>query len=344
MAHEPFGPLLPPRFLGDLLRLEDPAQRQFAQRLAPALEKIDPALAPRALVHPHQEEIAQGSASFPTLLEALRSAPDDVARVAALDALDRILMRAPASRELVDALEKLLGQAQSTEVATTCARALARTGDEGFLRQQVAFLGSESLVEVRLAARLLGIGRYRPALPVLLSLLRPDRAAALDAVVEALGELGDEGALPALHAMLERFVQPLAVIAALGKIGARASVLRLLPVVVEGPEDARRAAAEALARVAAATGGTLGDPALQRTVKETLTKVVDRDPNLAVRFFALLAAARLGARFEPNHLLAALGGGLADEEVKALGALLPRATPGPGKPPPPSKPKRGRGV
>lgn len=333
------GPAVPSRFVADLLGVTDPEQARLAARLIPALERISPDLVPRAVDHPFIEAIEEGIGAFPDLLAAYDQAKDDDDRVVVLDAIARIIDRHYATLEVVDALERILASAKSSAVVTTAGRCLALAGDEGFIAQQRQFLISPSLVDVRVAARLLGYAEDEGSVPLLLTLLRPDRAVVLDAVVWALGQIGDERAVPGLHAMLERFVQTDAVLEALGKIASRSSVMRILPLVLEGVQGQREAAAAALARIVHEHDGSLGDPALGRSVREALEKVVARDPSTLVRFFALLGFARLGGHMEPNRVLAALGGELSKEELEGISGFLAKGAPGDKK----AKPRKGRG-
>ncbi len=325
---DPHGPAVPGRFVADVFGLRNPEQAKLAARLAPALERISPSLAPRAKEHPYLEEIERGIVSFPQFIKGFETSKNEAEKVALVDAIAEVIQSEHATLEAVRFLRRVLATSKSEAMATVTARALALARDPDFLEQQRNFLASTNMVDVRLAAFLLGYGKYQPAVPVLLDNLRFDRAAALDAVIWALGEIGDDAAVPQLHAFLERFIAAKEVVRALGRIGARTSVMRVLPLLLEGTEDQRKVAAEALAGIAHRQNGGLGDPALIRSVREVLEKVAERDPSLEVRFWAMVTFGLLGGHLPANRMLAALGGQLSAEEVDAMGGLLTaRATP-----------------
>lgn len=323
MAHEPLrGATVPADFMADVLGVEQADRIKLVERLVPALSEIDPELVPAAVDHPFAAQIVAGVNGFEPLLAAFRGSKRVEDRLFALDAICMILERAHATKPVVLALEKIMAGTKSPEVLSMAARALASARYEPFLEQQRQFLASERPSELRRSIRLLGYGRYRPALPALLTLLRPDQMGIMDVLVWALGEIRDPEAVTGLHTMLERFVLSEAVLDALGKIGAPVSVMRVLPVLMEGTAGQREAAARALARIADVNEGDLGDKALARTVREGLEKIVDKDPSKKVRFYALVAFAKLDGHLEPNRILAALGGGLGADELDGVGKLL----------------------
>ena len=321
------GAPIPADFVADLLGLGDAPRAALLQRLVPALARVDPELVPQALEHPYAEAITKGIGAYAGLLAEYRAQKTEDGRGAVLEAICQILEREHPTREVVEALQRIMQGTKSSALLSLAARALATAREPAFLEQQRQFLASSSPSELRRSARLLGHGRYAPAVPALLALLRPDNMAAADVAVWALGEIGDPAAVPALHAMLERFVLTEAVLDALGKIGARVSVLRILPVLLEGTASQRAAAARALARVADAQDGDLGDKALARTLREALEKVILGDPAVAVRFYALVAFAHLDGHLTPNQILTALGGGLAADELEGMGRLLDQSRP-----------------
>ncbi|MBK6683727.1 MAG: HEAT repeat domain-containing protein [Deltaproteobacteria bacterium] len=327
------GAPAPESFIGDLLGTRTPEQTDFARRLLDALKRSLPDLVPRSLEHPFQAEISQGLGGTSALLAVLDApVPHPVeAQVAALDALARIGEHHPLSKEVMSALRKSLAAAKDPQVASVAARALAVGRDPEFLAQQRAFLGSTDLAQLRISARLLGYAKDPAAAPVLLELLTLDRTAVADVVIWALGQIGDEAAVPRLHAFLERSIHPEVVIAAVGHIGARLSVMRTLPVLLDGPTPLREAAAEALARIIQKQEGRLGDRDLGRSVLEALGKVWPSDPSKKVRFWAMLGYAGLGGHLAPNEILTALGGGLTDKDLEAVGNLLSKRAPRPKK-------------
>lgn len=334
---------LPSWFVAQLLGLDDEQHRTFGQQIITALEKIDPDLAPKLLHHPLAADISKGVASYPKLLERFAQADDEEERAYTLDAIAEIASRAYATKEVIAALEKILGEAKSDRLASIAARALACGKSAPFLEHQHNVLMTKSPSELGIAARLLGYGKYEKAAPALLDRLTPDNAMAAEAIIWALGEIGHEEAVPKLHTLLTQFGLTDDVLIALGKIGSRASVVRLTPVLLEGLPDQREQAAEALARIAKKHGGTFGDPGLDQTMRAVLEKVIDGDSNRGARFHAIVAYSRLGGHLDPKRILAALGAGLSKKEIDAVGAMLTVQKPEAAskKGPPPKKGKRG---
>lgn len=323
-------------FVADVLGVEDKERARLAARLVPALQKIDPELVPGSIDHPYAEAIANGVGGLDGLFAEFRSQKSEARRVEVLEAVCLVLEAEHAMKSTVIALEKIMAGTKSPAILSMAARALATAQHPPFLEQQRQFLAAESPAERRRSIRLLGYGRYAPAVEPLLALMRPDQMALLDVLVWALGEIGDERAVPPLHALIERFVLTEAGLDALGKIGARVSVMRALPFLLEGTEGQRAAAARCLGRIADRHDGDLGDKGLARTVREALEKLVDADPSPRVRFPALVAFARLDGHLEPNRIMAALGGGLGADELDGVSKLL-----GP-KPSGKKGPRRGR--
>ncbi|MCK6550267.1 hypothetical protein L6R52_30810 [Myxococcota bacterium] len=338
------GKVVPPWYLAELFGLQSERETEFAGQLLAALEKISPDLTPRVLNHPLITEITRGPASFPSLLARLDHAIDDQDRGVVLDAIAEILTRAPATHEVVQAIERELTRAKDPVVGSIAARALATARHEPFLEHQRNILASKRPDEVRVAAKLLGYGRYQKAVPALLEILRPETFVAADAIVWALGEIGDQQAVPLLHLQLTRGILVEHTLSALGKLASRASVVRIVPFLLEGSREQREKAAEAIARIIRKNDGSLGDPGLDDTVKKTLEKVLDADASRVVRFHAILGVSLLGGRVEPARMLAALGGQLSKKDLDAVGGLLTGR--GAAKPTTPTaqgpKPKKGR--
>lgn len=330
------GPSVPSAFISDVLSLEDPEAAALAKALVPALRAIDPGLVPAVLQHRFLTEIQAGPRATSELLAIYRKASDDEqTRASVLDALAHILDRDPPDGQVVGALQKILGGTRSPRLASLAARALATAGEPGFLAQQRGFLASDQPSDVRLAAKLLGYGRDEGSVSALVALLNPDRGAVLDVVLWALGEIGSEDALPALHGLLDVFVQVELTCEALGKIAAPASIPRLLPFVTNADGGQRRAASEALARILTQQGPT-GDETLDGRLRSQLETVLERDDRLDVRFFALLGASVLGAHVSPSRILERLGGEVDPSARAAMKTLAGR------KPQPKTRGRRGR--
>lgn len=307
-----------------MLGANDDASAKFTDRVLSALEKISPELVPRLLDHPLGDAILEGTRAFPRLIALYGKARDDNERAAVVDAVAEIISREHATREVMAALSKWLGTTKSPAVTSIACRALALARDEGFLEQQRNFLASPSLGQVRVSAKLLGFGKYTRAVPELLDLLRPDNMAVSDVVIWALGEIGDAAALPKLHGMLSDFITTEDVLEAMGKIGHVTSVVRLVPILVEGTATQREHAARALARIARKNDGWLGDEDTGKTARSVLERVIDGDASKVARFHAIVAYSLLGGTLEPKRIMAALGADMSDKDLDAMSRFFAR--------------------
>jgi HEAT repeat protein len=326
------GLSIPHTIVADLLGLERPEEVSLLEKITRALEKVDPDLIPRLVDHPYADAIAAGVSAFDRLLSHFATVKGEDEQAAIADAIAEIIDREWATAPVVAWLQDVMASTKSAKVMSAAARAVALAGEEGFLEQQRRFLaGSPS--EVRISAKLLGYGRHEKAVPDLLARLGADNMAVADVVIWALGEIGSDQALPKLHAMVEKGVEIERVVAALGRIGSRASVMRVLPVLLEGTKPQREAGAKAMAEIIRKSGGSLGDKDLTRSVSDVLEKMIDRDPSPKVRFWSMLAYANLGAHLEPNRILTALGGGLSDDEAGRVKKGLEKKPPAKGKKP-----------
>lgn len=337
------GSPLPSWFVAEKLGLDDARHRDFGEQIIQALEKISPELAPKMYQHPFAKEIARGPESYAKLLDQARHGKSDEERAGAIDAIAEIAAREPVNPEIIGALQKLLGEAKSDVVASISARALASARDAAFLEHQKNLLLSENVSELRIAVKLLGFGRHEPAVAPLLDVLKVENALVAETIIWTLGEIGDEAAVPKLHALLSQFGMTEEVLEALGKIGSRASVVRITPLLLEGTEDQRELAAEALSKIARKHNGSFGDPGLDQSMRAVLEKVIDEDQSRVARFFAVVTYSLIGGHLEPKRILAALGGKLSDKELASVeSVLVPRPTQKAA--PKPNKPKGKRGV
>lgn len=332
------GPVVPSAFIAALVGADQKDEVLFTERLLAALGKISPDLLPTTIDHPLADAILEGESAFPRLLELAEADGDDPTRAAALDAIGEIVSRRYATHELVLGLERILSTARSEAVATLAAKALALSGNAGFLEMQRRFLASDEPSQLRISARLLGYGRYTPAVPLLLERLDSGDLAVADVIIWALGEIGDPSALPKLHRLLDLSVQSEPVIEALGKIGDASSAVRLLPVLLEGLGPQRELAAHALAKIARKNDGRLMDEAFDGMLKDALRGVLESDPSRLARFHALVAYSLLGGTLEPARVLTALGGRLEASELDAVSSFYARPKGGG-----PAKPGRHRG-
>ncbi|MBI2378284.1 MAG: hypothetical protein HYV07_30060 [Deltaproteobacteria bacterium] len=314
---------LPSEFISVLLGVDEPAHLRFTEQIVDALAKISPSLSLRLDPHPLADDIIRGVSAFPELLSTFRDEKTELGRAAILDAIGRIIEKHYATKEVLDALGKIISATKSSAVTSLAAKALALARDEAFLELQRNLLISDSPSQVRIAAKLCGYGRYERAVPQLLALIHTDTMAAeADAAVWALGEIGSATALPKLHRMLNDSIKSEDVLDAIGKIGGVTSVLRLLPVLMEGTTGQRQKAALALARITRKNDGSFLDADLERAVRALLERVIDKDPDLEVRFYGILGYSLLGGHLEPSRILRALGGRLSDAELGAVSGFL----------------------
>jgi HEAT repeat protein len=313
---------LPSWFVAEKLGLDDARHKDFGAQIIQALEKISPELLPKMIHHPFAKEIARGADSYTKLLDRARHGKSDEERAGAIDAIGEIASRESANEEVIGALQKILGEAKSELVASMAARALASANDAAFLEHQHNLLLSDKPTEMRIAVKLLGFGRYARAVPALLDVLKVENAVVAETIIWTLGEIGDEAAVPKLHALLTQFGMTEEVLEALGKIGSRASIVRITPLLLEGSEDQRELAAEALAKIARRNHGSFGDPGLDQSMRAVLEKVIDEDQSRVARFYAIVAYSLIGGHLEPKRILAALGGKLSDKELASVEAVL----------------------
>ena len=301
------SPAVPPELLADLLGAKKNKQIEFVGQLVEALEQVSPGLVPRLDDHPYADAIIEGPSACQTLLKLYKSEKDEIAKAAILDAITRINHQDYPTKEIVHALEQILSECKSDKLVSVAATALASARHEPFLEQQRAFLVSDSPSQVRISAKLLGYGRYEPATEALLTLLQPDNMAVADAVIWALGEIGDESALPTLHEMLTASVMSEDVLEAMGKIGNLTSVVRLIAVLLEGTVQQREKAAQAFSRIARNNGGQLEDKELQARSLVLLESLVEKDKSILVRFHCIVAHSILGGHLTSGQIMKALG-------------------------------------
>jgi len=313
------GVPLPAAFVTHVLGFSRPDEIKFSGQLLRALAKISPELVPSTVRHPFADAILEGRAAIPSLVAALEAARDEDTQAALIDALGELAAREYATRPLVEAVARALNATRSEKVTSVACRVLAVARDPAFVEQQRALLGSNSPSAQRVAARLLGYAKDEVSVPKLLELLHADALALADAVIWALGEIGAAEATPKLHRLIHAHIQVTACVEALGKLGEGTSLVRLLPLLVEGADAQREKAAWAIARILRAQDGQGFEPELQQNLDLALERAVDQDPSRVVRFHAIVALSLLGHGLEPKRILAALGGQLGPEDLDAMG-------------------------
>ncbi len=311
----------PAGLMGDILGLEDPEQIKFIEQVAKALGKISPSLLPQTLVHPLRERIMAGPTSFVELAELLEGEDDPKDQAVLLDAIARITDRWGAPEEEVLAVvRRVMSSTKDEAVTTMAAKVLATAGDEDFLRHNLNFLASEDPAAIRRSAMLMGFGRYAPAVQPLLLQLRPDNMVCADMIVWALGEIGDDEALPKLHDMIEQFELAEDVSDALGRIGALRSMEPLSHVIFEGVASQRERACGALLAIVQLRKEDLGTMSRDK-LRMTFDAVMKRETSKLAKFYAMMGLITIDEKMDRSKILRTLGAEIVKKDLDAMTAL-----------------------
>ena len=308
------------------LGLKNPTEIGLAEEIVSALGELDRALLPAAASHPHAALIAEGASSVPALCAMLE--PSDLrACYDALDALGHIFVYKPASDDAILQIRSLL-DSDETMLSVLAAKVLAIGNDRVFLHEQLSRLADEDPGVVATAARLLGLGRYQPVVPVLRALVSPDRIFESREVIWALGEIGDPAALETLDYALGSAFRTVDCLIAMGKIGQVISIPKILPMIQTGLPEQRDAAYRALAMILA--------PQENRELVQSVEDLIAGIPNLirhqlqelgdrlsgSTRFHMLLCLARLGHKLDRGEFRTYLGIELKKEEMSGVQAFF----------------------
>jgi hypothetical protein len=333
---EPLLQALPEEVWRDVFGLTKRADRDWANRIVGALQKIDRGLVPPMASHPYEALIAQGSSALPQLLSLLEQGTERE-WFDALDATAHIclaIVSGDADGAVVDdkVIARLRAQLKrhdlTPEQQALVAKTLAIARDHGVLHEQLHRLADPDPGVVAAAARLLGLGRYRPAARVLRELVSPERFYESRAVIWALGEIGDPEVLPALSRALSQSFRVVDCLIAIGKIGQVTSVGLLLPMIVAGAPEQKDAAVRALAMVLdhhRQDGAVLSElfASLVTLIESQLAS--EHALSGSTRFFMLLCLARLGHPLDEARVRRYLRLGLDDDDAGAVTrALRPR--------------------
>ena len=313
--------VLPSIFIAELLGAGGAAEVKFTDQVATALAKISPELLPQIDSHPLADTIARGAGALDELCAQLAAGDDEEQQALIIDAICAIIVKDYATETAVATLQTVMRDSESALLASNAARGLALAGEAGFLELQRGLLLSDSPSDQRIAAKLVGYGKYDRAVPQLRALLRPDHLAVLSAAVWALGEIGSDAALADLHAMLDAHVQSVAVIEALGKIGAVTSLPRLLSLLTEGDGEQSEKAAQAIAKIVRANDGRIAIDAVDNALRIALERMIDSSDKPKTVFFCIVAYGLLGGHLTPQRIIKGLGAGLAKEDVGAIAAF-----------------------
>lgn len=293
--------------------LKKKAERDFVEGLVAVLGKMDRALLPPPATHPLASLIAQGPRGIEPLLDLFdkSSAAGDTHKAAdALDALSHVLLGTQ-DRGAHARLKSALGATDEVAVAALLAKTLAIAGDDETLVEQLRRLGDDDPAVVASAARLLGFGRYRPAVPALKGLVSPERFYESRWVIWALGEIGDPAALPALEIALAHAFRVVDCLIAIGKIGQLTSLPAVTPHLVSGIAEQKDAAVRALAMI---LDNHRDDARFMGALRDQLAGLIERDLadasaplSASTRFHMLLCLARLGHKLDESRVKKYLG-------------------------------------
>jgi len=308
-----------------LFGLESQKDVAFAEEVVQALQQIDRALLPPAGTHPMGELIKQGVKAAPRLIELAKTG-DPLEMDDALDALAHILVYEPAADDVVLELRGMLEQEEDPERRGVIAKLLAMGLDEGFLTEQIKRLADDDPGVVATAARLLGFGRYAPAVKVLRELVSPDRIYESRYVIWALGETASPEAIPTLEHCLAQGFRTVDCMIALGKIGMVTSIPKLTPMIVDGVEEQRDAAYRALAMILDKNREQVARvPDLQRELSGLIQTQLG-DPQLklsgSTRFHMCLCLARLGQKLDPAGVRRILKIKIGEQEAGAMASYF----------------------
>lgn len=231
-------------------------ERARAERVLARLAELDPRFAASTADGELDDVRRRGAAALPTIMDVAEDGSrSEDERIAHLDAVFDIVSQAAVDETTLVRLGKLgSGSEPSALVRGAAARALMRTGHEGFVGAFEQALASSDPRAVAAAARAMGYARRRKAVPLLLDLLvRTNDEPVRTDVVWALGEIADASALDTLIEGLERGLPVTTTLEALGKLGDPAALPVLAKRLEEGGVETRRAAAQALHRLLAAS-------------------------------------------------------------------------------------------
>lgn len=304
---------------------------EFADGLVHALSRIDRGLLPPSATHPLSALIAGGLTSVEKLVEIVEDGGEQQ-QLDAIDALAHIFVYAPVPQRALKKLRACLNRAgteeQDPQKVAVLAKCLAIGKDEGLLRHQMTLLADSDPGVVASAARLLGFGRYEPAVAVLRSLVSPDRLFESRSVLWALGEIASPDALPELEYALASGFRTVDCMIAMGKIGYMTSIPMLTPMVLSGMPEQQDAAYRALAMILDKNRALVPhlEPLPQDLSRLILHQLNDPDLRLSgsTRFHMCLCLARLGEKLDPASVRRYLGVSLDEDEASDMAGFFMR--------------------
>lgn len=325
--------------MAQTLHLND-KEAAFAHELVEALGKVDRALLPAAAWHPFSGLVAAGAGGVERLL-TLAEGNNLQKKLDALDALAHVLLYQGGTPRAFARLRDMLVREQDPAIAACIVKCLAIGGEVRLMAEQLVRLADEDPAMVATAARLLGLGRYAPAVAVLRNLVSPARMYESRSVIWALGEMGDASALKELHHALTQGFRTVDVLIAVGKIGQLASVPYVTPMLLDGLAEQRDAAYRALAMILDHNRDVLEpmDEIRHGLARLVLAQLDGNDLTLSgsTRFHMLLCLARLGEDLDVARVRRYLGLNLKDDEAGGVASFFKSRQ---GKKPAPTAGKR----
>jgi len=314
-----------------LFGLSEQKEVAVADGMKSALQKIDRGLLPPAAHHPYAGLISIGVAGVTELLGLVEEG-DRQERIDALDALAHVFAYAPVAPGVAKRLHRILVASSSTvpdeELAALCAKTIAIGKDPDFLQQQFLLLASDDPGIVATAARLLGFGRYAPAVAVLNALVSPDRFYESRYVIWALGEIGSDEALPMLGYSLAAGFRTIDCMIAMGKIADISSIPKLTPMIMHGLPEQRDSAYRAFSMILAENREFI--QTLEHTCSEFASLIIGQfeDERIelsgSTRFHMALCLARLGHQLELGQLRRYIGIEMDETEASGMQAFFMR--------------------
>jgi hypothetical protein len=304
---------------------------EFAETIVGALSQIDRGLLPASAGHPLAGLIAAGTDSLEQLVTMVENG-DEQQVLDGIDALSHVFLYTDVPVWAVKRLRSVMNTAGVTEhnpeKVALLAKCLAIGGDLELLQHQLRLLADEDPGVVATAARLIGLGRYEPAVPVLRELVSPDRLYESRAVIWALGEIGSRDALNQLEYALASGFRTVDCMIAMGKIGTLTSIPKLTPMMLSGLPEQRDAAYRALAMILDKNRGLIRhlEPLPSELTRLITQQLNDADLPLSgsVRFHMCLCLARLGEKLDAARVRKYLNLSLDEKEASDMAGFFMR--------------------
>jgi hypothetical protein len=306
---------LPEEAYEDLFGLVKRSDVQYAEQLVQAVNKLDRALLPPAASHPLAAQIALGTASCSSLLDLMERGSERE-WYDAVDALAHVFYAQAQQTGSVDKSFRARLKAQLKHVdperAALVAKVLSLGRDDGILSEQLHRLADDDPGVVAAAARLLGMGAYRPAARLLADMISPQRTYESRAIIWAVGELGDPVALPRLRQSIENGFRVVDCLIAMGKLGDVTVLGGIMPIFMSGLPEQRDAAHRALAMI---LDKHRGDQGPVQELFSSLRTLIETELNqggadtipASTRLAMCLSLARMGVQLDAERVKRYLG-------------------------------------